>query len=238
MADPTDVTGLLRRWRADTIAQANNSAVSSWAALTGGATLAQATGSLQPLYITSGINGHPVVRFDGVDDMLTATITDRAQPHTWIVVAKLASTGSLWKTAIQSGSEVWADSGGWTGYAGTGLITSTHTTNPAVVTTVINGGSSAVYIDGGLGASGAAGSLTTGTALAVGEHPNTGLSRPFDGDIAEILLYDHALTAGERATVHSYVQDRYGITVSDYVPSASLTFVRPVQTPTARRFRG
>lgn len=224
MADPTDVTGLLRRWRADTIAQSNNTAVSSWSALTGGGALAQATGSRQPLYITSGINGLPVVRFDGSDDLLTQTISSVAHPITWVLMAKLPSTGTSWRQVVQCGSEIWLrNTDGWTFYAGLDVPTSIETTNPVVMTSVmdtVGPNVAQIYLDGTQRASGPHGSLATGTTLAVGNHGV--LSRPYNGDVAELLLYDHALTAAERATVHSYVQDRYAIPVSDYLGSAPI----------------
>lgn len=53
------------------------------------------------------------------------------------------------------------------------------------------------------------------------------------GPIAEMLVYRRLLTAAERADVHSYLQDRYAITVSDYVASVALSTYRPTATTAA-----
>lgn len=61
------------------------------------------------------------------------------------------------------------------------------------------------------------GSLSTpasaGIALGAGRPSGTYFGA---GEYAEILVYNRVLSASERATVDSYIQDTYGITVSDY----------------------
>lgn len=65
---------LIAWYDAADIALADNDPVSSWTDKSGnGNTLAQGTGSKQPLYKTNIINGLPVVRFDGTDDNLIDT---------------------------------------------------------------------------------------------------------------------------------------------------------------------
>jgi hypothetical protein len=45
---------------------------------------------------------------------------------------------------------------------------------------------------------------------------STGGPDSFSGNFAELIMYSRVLTAPERATVHSYLQDKYAIPVSDY----------------------
>ena len=94
MAAPTDITGLVRRWRADSVTVANAAAVSSWPALTGGVALTQATAANQPSFRTGVINGQPVVRFDGTSDfMAVASAITHAQPVTVSVIMKRNAVG-------------------------------------------------------------------------------------------------------------------------------------------------
>lgn len=66
------------------------------------------------------------------------------------------------------------------------------------------------------------GSTPANSALGAGVASNgLGTGEWLQGDIAEILMYSRPLTDSERATVHSYLQDRYAITVSDYVSGGS-----------------
>jgi hypothetical protein len=61
-AKPFPSTGLTGRLRADSIAQADNSAVATWPGLVGG-DATQATSGNRPTYKISGINSKPTVQF-------------------------------------------------------------------------------------------------------------------------------------------------------------------------------
>lgn len=73
---------------------ADGAAVATWSDRSGQNNhIVQATPTKQPLYKTAIINGLPVVRFDGVDDLLTATLPTAMQvdSYTYIVVAQTVS---------------------------------------------------------------------------------------------------------------------------------------------------
>ena len=92
-------TGLILRYRADSIPGVDLAAVSSWpSALVGGPAAVQATAANQPKLRTNAINGHQAVEFDGVNDMLalqsTALSTVRNRNNLIVfVVYKLPGTG-------------------------------------------------------------------------------------------------------------------------------------------------
>lgn len=58
-------------------------------------------------------------------------------------------------------------------------------------------------------------SATGSQRVAIGVNGSD--ANAMDGAIAELLVYRSALTPSERAQVHSYIQDTYGIAVTDYV---------------------
>jgi hypothetical protein len=60
-------------------------------------------------------------------------------------------------------------------------------------------------------------SATGSRRVAIGVNGSD--ANALDGMVSEILVYRSALTPQERALVHSYVQDTYGIAVSDYLSS-------------------
>lgn len=230
MSDPTNVPGLLYRWRADSIAQANSTAVSSWTDSVGSVALTQATGGLQPLYIVSGINGLPIVRFDGNDDTLAATITSRTQQYTFAIVGQSAVVPTSGRQLVWSGAEILSIATGlWEMWSGASLDGGSVTTSPTLTVCQFNSVSSNLYLNGNLSISGDAGTGATGTALQIGNHSS--ISRPWNGDVAEVLLYDHGLTAGERAELGTYTQDRYAITVADYTggpPNVIVELIHPI----------
>ena len=204
---PTEVTGLVNRWRADSIAAANGSAVASWAALTGGVALT-AAGTAQPTYITAGINGKPVVRFDGTTDRLDATVTDRMQPVSVMVVAKLASTAVSGMLYNAEGVELYAEGGRWIGWGGAALDGGAATTSASTIIFVANGASSAVNVNG-TQVAGNAGSTGHNAPINVGDYSQGGYR--LGGDIAEIAVYSRALTASDITALRAYTVAQYGV---------------------------
>ncbi len=69
---PSDIAGLAGWWKADAISGlADGDPVASWLDSSGnGRTFSQATAAKKPTFKTGIVNGMPVVRFDGVDDLL------------------------------------------------------------------------------------------------------------------------------------------------------------------------
>lgn len=95
---------------------------------------------------------------------------------------------------------------------------------PVVITGTVSfvAGSAQVYKDGTLVASGTAevGSIDTGASIsgAIGGRLS-GNTDYWIGLIAEVILIEGPVTDATRASIHSYFQDQYAITVSDYVAS-------------------
>ena len=214
----TAPTTLIRGYKASTLSLANGAAVANWAATNGAETLAQATSANQPQYVASvtEFGNKPGVLFNA-SDFLQATTSASNQPVTLVLVVSTNVDGD--EQAIHHGSELLATAQKWVGYSGNGGLTSTATTGPQVVTYVANGASSAIYVNGTLKASGTSGTTGLNTVLRMGLH--TDGSRQFLRTIAEYREYGSALTAAERSSVHSEMQNAYGIAVSDYSTSAT-----------------
>lgn len=228
MADPTAVSGLLHRARASSLALSNGALVASWPLDAGGLTFAQGDSGLQPTYVTGGLAGQPRVRFAGSHGMqTTASMTSRAQPVTLVLVYRPDDVPSGQRNIVHFGDSETLEDGSEQPqvYAGSLLqaTTAVSQTTGGVVTTVLNGVSSAVYVNGASSVTGSPGTGGLASApITIGWHPTVG-GREFSGDFYEFLVYDHALSAGERSVVHTYVQDIYGITVADY---AAVTAIR------------
>jgi hypothetical protein len=74
-------------------------------------------------------------------------------------------------------------------------------------------------------------SATGSRRVAIGVNGSD--ANALDGMVSEVLVYRSALTPQERAQVHSYVQDTYGIVVSDYLssPTPSTTTTTTTSPP-------
>ncbi len=224
-------SGMVARWRAgDITGVANGASVTSWRDSVGGRTAV--TGTSAPTLATGQANGKTAVRFNGSNqDLRAANPPTLNQPHTILAVVRAATTSGerqlVWQGA---GGEFMILNGRWNGYAGNLLVGPLASTNVDVVTAVFSGsnGSTNIYVDGTGGTTGALGSnAMDGNLLILGGHSN--ISRPFSGDVYELVFYNRVLTDAERAQAHSYAQDEYGTIVSDYIAAAD---TQPPTTPT------
>lgn len=88
------------------------------------------------------------------------------------------------------------------------LVTSTYSDAANAVATFLNGAAN--------GSGTTAQSITSAATPKLGVNNAGSNTSTLAGVVAEILVYSRVLTTTERAHVHSYVQDTYGVTVSDY----------------------
>ena len=193
-----------------------------------------------PKLIANALNGKPVLRFDGNDDYLsipdTASLSITEDLTTFFVVKfdDFSTYRAVWAktnnnlpgptdfyTLPGSGiPQVYRGDG-----TGTGLAAF-----PSTV--ALTAGS---YITAGFGMEGAtcthlvAGQVTSSGTLNVAEADSDtplligtrgDLFTKMKGDIAEILIYDRALTAEERTLVATYLGQKYGI--ANLLPTVSL----------------
>ena len=233
---PNDVPNLHTWYRADSIAQADNTAVASWADSSGnGFTMSQVNALKQPSLQTNELNGLPVVRFDGTADAFGSSAPGNGANQTVIAVLRASSTSGGVRTFRGGQLQLVTDTvatvaGVPTAYSNSvGLIGSATggsigTSSFIVLTFSFADATNtwAWYRNGTLSGSGSAAAASlTGTALQAIGAADAEVDQEFwPGDIAEIIGYTRVITAGERSNVHSYLQEKYGITVSDYVPTS------------------
>lgn len=195
-----------------------------------GPTLTQATSDNQPVLTKSAINGQSGITFDGVDDFLTGTLNNGSDTSwTRTVVAKIPDVGGDERYLI-GGSTSFPESaylgrGGYgnRAYVRSGISTTTFgysgevDSDWHVFTAEWNHLTSEakMYIDGSLEFSTTPSAPSrTSTLFNVGVH-GTKYASP-GTIIAAIYQADSVLSASDRAKIHTYVQDTYGITVADY----------------------
>lgn len=237
---PSDVSGLALWLKADTLVLADGAAVSSWADQSGnGRNAAQATGTKQPLYKVNIINGKPVLRFDSTDDCLTIPAVDfssTAGLSLFVVTATIPSATDriIFETSANSSTSDGAillyrqtDNKVQANLHGSGVnnntfittatITSAATVISAVYDRALSTNETTAWLNGATAGTRPNNADTTGNhgnfAINIGAR-NNGASVPFGGDIAEIILYNSALSAVNRLFVERYLGAKYGITVA------------------------
>ena len=219
---PQQLPDLLAWYKADAITGlTNGAAVASWTDSSGfGRHVTQATSGNQPTYQTGVLNSLPVVRFDGASDYLQVTSSLALGPRTAFCVAKTDATSTSYgifdgitgsdAMRLMSASTLYYSMTGSVGSAVSSLGT------PAVTPSTTWKIFACVFDDTGtLRVNGGAGHSTTVGEVAV-DGITLGqsgfLNAPLDGDIAEFLLYDYALSVAEINAIGAYLGTKYGIT--------------------------
>jgi len=237
---PRNIAGLSLWLDASQIAGLSGTdSLATWPDLSGnGNDAVQSTEGFKPTYQTDVINGLPVVRFDGTDDYLSATDSASLQPAdlTIFIVSNFSSlkegdqkffaksrnsesaAGATWQTTIYEANDLLyqtKNAGSWQSvaandyiYTGAYITTITHNQSTEAVN---------IYKDGS--AFSTSSSITQAfdyatDPLYIGARINgSTIEHHLQGDIAEMIIYDSALSTVGRGKVETYLADKYGITI-------------------------
>lgn len=214
---PRSLSGLDAWYKADNVTL-NGLTVSTWndSSETGNSA-SQGTASAQPTLVNFVLNGNPVLRFDGVNDVLTISRPFSGSTQSIFAVAKnndlingsaIVGNSSLNRyLVISSALDFIRASHFDPNYAhspigvGTGFNTMSYIQNGTLGTCYKNG---AAGIPNN--------SMETGDSSTINLIGQLGLaSHDMDGDIAEIIYFNRALSDLERIAVESYLNSKYRI---------------------------
>lgn len=216
---PASMTGLELWLRADSIDQVDGSQVAEWRDESGNDRHAtQASPSAKPTLHLDAVNGKPAVKFNPLlsNMFMTTPSVGITQPNTVIVVGKQTSTateGRFIDSAVGGTRQLLGltiTAGRFDSYAGTASVQGSKNRSGAfhILTMVFNGASSVGYLDGAQEVAGNPGSNGLGVVYLGNDG---GGSAYLTGEIAEVLIFDHALSSEERAGVESYLATKYGL---------------------------
>ena len=227
---PANVSGLSLWLKADTGVTTSGSKVTAWADPSGTGNNASAQEGYEPTFVSNILNSKPVLRFDGTGPQLGLTSSIGGTAYTILIVCKNNDNvdGSMffWTTEGNYGryiasitSETYNasavnkfilsenDVGGGEGDSVIAWSSAAVNNNFFIGTAIQNGGGKA-YSNG----SGGTGSLGTfiesNTFDLIGGY---GFGYELDGDVAEIIAYNRAVTSTERQQVEAYLNTKYAI---------------------------
>ena len=220
------------------------SPVSTWADQSGnGNDLTQGTGAAQPAWVDAQVNGLPIVRFDGTDDLLNgpatnALIGNAQEDVTTIVVYNTTSTarqyissmkrttGNASLLSLELNYDGTGDNAGYAGYltqdeANTGFSRAVdagpwNDDSPIIMTAWIDELNRELFMNGTSEYTDTDGMFdATGNTgvFTLGGFDGTQLD--FDGDIAEYIIYTSAINSAQRTIIENYLAAKYGITISN-----------------------
>jgi hypothetical protein len=235
---PDSLSGLEMWLKGDAVSGNDGDTITTWTKSggTSGVSPTQATVGRKPILkkAANGINSLAVLRFDGTDDFMLGTFDAGSTGLTVFIVGRTGSALSSYGTPVGSGGDAtstartpgidWAfaygNSGdtfaaGWAGpnesvHLGTAAAIATN----QVFYSRYKTDKVAWSIDGPNSTTPADTSFPTGTfemhlACASTLSGTGACNFPFNGDLAEIIVYSRALTAGETTQVKTYLQGRW-----------------------------
>jgi alpha-tubulin suppressor-like RCC1 family protein len=204
-----------------------NNLVTTWTDESGNGNSATAGSSTAPLAVGNAIGNKPALRFNGQNTSLSLpNLLQGATAAEAFVILRAASSspsgnrglwsfGSNYRNAYpQSNGQIVDDFGSGDRYtfSPNAPITEQHLYNVVSSSTEwtsrMNGAVQFTYGNNGVG-------FWSWPVLGSGGAVSGYGSTNFDGDIAEVLIYDHALTQSERDAVTAYCMRKYGLLDSD-----------------------
>jgi hypothetical protein len=224
----------LKMWlKADAGVNKSGNFVAEWVDQAGNAANArQIDPARQPLFIASAVNGKPAVQFDGSNDFMEFTLPISGLSEMTIIVVNSnkseldASIYGSYRSSIFWGDqrsttvsavyltplspEIQFRFGGTTAY-GKYVRPVKMNTRWSATTAVKQSGNERLYVNGTQVLS------LSGKPPVLSGVPNLGnLGRGFNavgfvGQIAEVLVYNRALTDAERLEIDSYLKSKYGM---------------------------
>jgi hypothetical protein len=219
---PPVVAGLQLRLAADTIDTTNSSEVSvqngnysvaNWPDSSGnGLQATQSTPSAQPLYVPDGVYGEPAVQFSGSGQYLTTNLPQIAGNKSIFVVERRADNAlrcELSSSALTSGM-----------FLGSGWGASIESEGRLdVAQDMAMGGYVNGYILKSFIRSGGTCTLNVNDTSTVAQVPDAAsgtytISDPnfcFSGQIAEMLIYNRAVSGTEQQLIEDYLSQKYGL---------------------------
>ena len=230
---------LVERFRASDLSLSNNQLVNSWPdSATGDGVTQNATRGGNPTFVTNATpSGQPAIRFDGNDQLRTTVVPgiEATSGFVYFAVIKANSTPGNGGVTNGNGPYIWdrvdtvdsplvslkSDGGEYgfqkrddnrNGLGGPVSTTSISTSNYQIVALRRNrtDGLFEIWVDGTREAAQAdPGTPLTPQPIVIGNHSTGTIG--FDGDIAELLIYEEELTSNEFDAVGSYLESRYGL---------------------------
>lgn len=190
--------------RADIAASDENGLVSSWLDLSGnGHSADQGNSSYQPQVINGSINGHPVLRFDGLDPIDIQGNLGTSPVTVFAVFNKPSSGGGSYQRMFSSSPSNKTD------YQNNGVYLVPPTANSGVATTA----GPQLHVQ-----SHASKNMSN---FFIGRH-NQG-SYFYYGDLAEFLVFDAQLNQEDQTRVEVYLSQRYGLAYTMPAPAVDLS---------------
>lgn len=180
---------------------ADGDAVGTWTGR--GGSSPTASGSNRPTYKTNILNGQPVVRFDGVNDVMTdGGVSGSASDYSVLVVRKSNTfpIGSFWFTTRDTVDLTLGNNSSGAYFSGSWQGTGVNATSFRVESWVFGSSTGTIYVSGANSGLGGSYSPVAITHYALGGD-SIFSTYYYDGDIAAIAVIPSAVSAAVRKRI-------------------------------------
>jgi hypothetical protein len=199
-----------------------------------GGDVTQSDPSRQPLYVVYGLNGKPVLRFDGNAIQNLYNSVYYPAPFTAIYTARqngpnrqrmLTSSSGNWLMGWWNGSNNQEYFEGWVTLS---PGNSPSDSNPYIYSGTSDGNSNSELYQNGVFQYNGSGGLSGPSGIALGAWNNTGEAS--DGDFTEVFVFSSVLSASDRQLIENSTGSYYGILSGAGTTGAANTFTPSVNT--------
>ncbi len=217
---PLRVPGLKLWVKADAGVAVAGASVSAWTDQSGsGNHLVQATAASQPQLVPGGLNGLPVVRFDGAGDFMSFTTRLTTIRSVFWVIRRSPSMSSGYRFLLgdptsyhfcsDATTKLWSSA-----YTSPAILNGETRLNGAVVSGVTTDRPASFSL---------LSVVTTGDVSATTFSKDRSYDYSWWGDLAELLIFDRPLAEGERLSIEGYLAEKYAL----FVPTTAAPWISP-----------
>ena len=227
---PISFLGLALWLKADAGVTLSGSDVTAWADQSGNGNNASSSGGTRPTFVSNTLNSKPVLRFDGAGQKMALTSSIGGTAYTIFIVCKNNdnTNGSMFFWSTDENYAKYIGSVTSTSYnasarnkfilsendvgsgEGDSIIawSSTAVNNNYFIGTAMQNGGGKAYSNGSGGTDSLGTFAGSNTFNLIGGYE---FGYELDGDVAEIIAYNRALTISERQQVEAYLNSKYQI---------------------------
>ncbi len=195
----------------------------------------QATDTNKPRYVASGINGLPTLNFDGVDNRIEISLSPAItseQLEVFIVCKRIAVLRHT-SSAVFLRNDTTSDSDNTSSMllayeASVGKVLQTYRGSPKssknphpgnaipyIFSTKFDGVNNTAYFNGtAQGSTTSSGNFNIGRVLIGSRLIGGSILNHYNGYIAELIVFNRALSNQERNDINQYLSTKWGITIS------------------------
>jgi hypothetical protein len=219
---PSDISGLKLWLKADALALSDNDPVASWTDSSGqGNHATQSSGGAKPTFKTNIVNSKPIIRFDGTTDFLNLpnfcsgfTAGDGFILLKRVTDPPTVGQGGFWQfgTSGNATHVPYIDGNIYDDFGATSRSAAGNPTPSLTSWTLYEVASGAsewtARVNNSILYTTATNTVGFATAPALGWDAR--LSVFYEGDLAELIMYDSIVSGGNRTSIVGYINSKYG----------------------------